>query len=167
MVVVEINQSINHLIQTTIKAHTTNKHSKRKQTNIQADKNKWKWKCNSITNSNWLSKFQYKSRTLRATFGSIYNKIQHFLSISRNDRSRTLQYSEHTVFDNGLTTSWPSWRTRSTTPPHRSTPAVTSNLSSSLVGFDLLLRHESANRLPEPTSLTVLFAAPLLLFGIH
>jgi len=42
MVVVEINQSINHLIQTTIKAHTTNKHSKRKQTNIQADKNKWK-----------------------------------------------------------------------------------------------------------------------------
>ena len=70
-------------------------------------------------------------------------------------------------FVNGLTTSWLSWRTRSTTPPHRSTSAVTSNLSSSLVGFALLLRHESANRLPEPTSPTVLFAAPLLLFGIH
>jgi len=60
-----------------------------------------------------------------------------------------------------------SWHTRSTTPPHRSTSAVTSNLSSSLVGFDLPLSHESANRLPEPTSPTVLFAAPLLLFGIH
>ena len=45
--------------------------------------------------------------------------------------------------------------------------AVTSSFSSSLVGFALLLRHESANRLPEPTSPTVLFAAPLLLFGIH
>ena len=70
-------------------------------------------------------------------------------------------------FDNGLTTSWPSWRTRSTTPPPRSTSAVTSSLSPSLVGFALLLRHESANRLPGPTSPTVLFAAPLLLFGIH
>jgi len=63
-------------------------------------------------------------------------------------------------FDNGLITSWPSWRTRSITPPHLSTSAVTSNLSSSLVGFAHLLRHESANRLPEPTSPTVLFAAP-------
>ena len=39
----------------------------------------------------------------------------------------------------------------------RSTSAVTFSLSSSLVGFALLQRHESANRLPEPTSPTVLF----------
>jgi len=71
-------------------------------------------------------------------------------------------------FDNGLITSWPSWHyTTSTTLPPQSTSAVTSILTLSLVGFALLLCHESANRLPEPTSPTVLFAAPLLLFRIH
>jgi len=53
----------------------------------------------------------------------------------------------------------------------QSTSAVTFSLAPSLVAFTLLPCHESANRLPnrlpEPTSLTALFAAPLLLFGIY
>jgi len=36
-----------------------------------------------------------------------------------------------------------------------------------VVHFTLLLRHKSANRPPEPTSPTALFAAPLQPFGIH
>ena len=59
--------------------------------------------------------------------------------------------------DNGSTTNWPSCRIRSTTVPPRSTSAVTPSLAPSLVGFALLQRHESANRLPGPTSPTVLF----------
>jgi len=54
-----------------------------------------------------------------------------------------------------------------TTLPPQSTSAVTSSRTPSLVGLALLLCQESANLLPEPTSPTALFAALLLLFGIH
>jgi len=93
------------------------------------------------------------------------------VSFSRAPDDHHLSHSSSSCigsrFDNGLITSWPSWRTRSTTRPLRSTSAVTSSLTPSLVGFSLPLLHECADQLPESNSPTVLFAAPLLLFGIQ
>jgi len=113
-----------------------------------------------------------KNRYMSAVFGPTSTKFGMPMQFCRAPDDHHLSHSSSCIgsrFDNGLTTSWPSWRTRSTTPPpglpQPSHPASHRHSSASLFCYATSLQIDYQDQLCRPC-FSLLHTCCLTLFTI-